>query len=52
MASPMGIPDDFTLVIGNDHIQHACHVAWRKDKRIGVAFTDLEVTAMIAQTGH
>jgi len=38
VASPIGIPDDFTLVIGNHHIQHACHVAWRTDKRIGVEF--------------
>jgi hypothetical protein len=39
VASPFGIPDDFTLVIENDHIQRSCHVAWRKDKRIGITFS-------------
>lgn len=27
VASPIGIPDDFTLVIESDHIQRICHVA-------------------------
>ena len=38
VVSPIGIPDDFTLVIESDQIQQRCHVAWRRDKRIGVAF--------------
>ncbi|HEX3163678.1 MAG TPA: PilZ domain-containing protein [Pseudolabrys sp.] len=38
VASPFGIPDDFELVIGEDHSEHPCHVIWRSDKRIGVAF--------------
>jgi hypothetical protein len=38
VASPLGIPDDFVLVTGDDLIQHPCHVIWRSDKRIGVAF--------------
>jgi hypothetical protein len=38
VASPLGIPDDFTLVIDSDHVQRACHVKWRREKQIGVAF--------------
>ncbi len=38
VASPLGIPDDFILVIESDHSQRACHVAWKAEKRIGVAF--------------
>ncbi len=38
VVNPIGIPDDFTLVIESDQIQRRCHVAWRRDKRIGVAF--------------
>ena len=38
VASPLGIPDDFILVIGGDPIQHPCHVAWKSEKRIGVTF--------------
>jgi hypothetical protein len=38
VASPVGIPADFILSIGNDHEQHPCQVAWRSTTRIGVAF--------------
>ncbi len=38
VASQFGIPDGFTLTIENDHTQRLCRVAWRIDKRIGVAF--------------
>lgn len=38
VASPFGIPDDFTLVIDNDHLQRSCHIAWRRDNRIGITF--------------
>ncbi len=39
VASQLGIPDDFILMIKDDHDQHPCHVAWgRSEKRIGVAF--------------
>lgn len=39
VASPLGIPETFNLVISGDHSSRSCKVAWRKDKRIGVAFT-------------
>jgi len=38
VASPLGIPETFNLVIPGDHGSRRCQVAWRKDKRIGVAF--------------
>jgi len=39
VASPLGIPDQFNLIIAADHSSHRCRVVWRKDKRIGVTFT-------------
>ena len=38
VASPLGIPDNFELVVDDDHIQFPCHVVWRSEKRIGIAF--------------
>ena len=38
VGEPFGIPDDFILVIESDHAQRPCHVAWRREKRIGVVF--------------
>jgi PilZ domain len=38
VASLVGIPDEFILIIGGDHDQHPCRVIWRKEKRIGVIF--------------
>jgi hypothetical protein len=32
------IPRDFTLAIACDGLIRRCHVVWRKDRRIGVAF--------------
>jgi hypothetical protein len=37
-ASPVGIPDHFTLVLVADGHHTPCHVVWRKQRRIGVAF--------------
>ena len=37
--SPVGIPDDFTLLIRPEIIKRTCHVVWRTERRIGVAFT-------------
>jgi len=39
VASPLGIPESFNLVIAGDHSRRRCQVAWRRDTRIGVAFT-------------
>ena len=38
VESPIGIPDDFTLLIKSDIVKRKCHVAWRKAKRTGVCF--------------
>jgi hypothetical protein len=38
VTSPIGIPEHFTLVFPTDGLHMPCHVVWRKEKRIGVAF--------------
>ena len=38
VESPLGIPHEFRLVIEADQLSRPCHVKWRKEKRIGVAF--------------
>ena len=38
VASPLGIPDRFDLVVEADQSTHACRVIWRKEKQIGVEF--------------
>jgi hypothetical protein len=38
VASQLGIPDDFVLVIEVDHFTRSCHVIWRTATRMGVAF--------------
>jgi hypothetical protein len=39
VTSPLGIPDDFTLVIKPDNLFRACQIVWRSARRIGVRFT-------------
>ena len=34
----VGIPEHFTLVFPADGLHMPCHVVWRKENRIGVAF--------------
>jgi hypothetical protein len=38
IETPVGIPNDFTLVISKDNLARSCHVAWRSARRIGVRF--------------
>jgi len=38
VESPVGIPDDFTLLMKPKIIKRNCRVAWRSAKRIGVRF--------------
>jgi PilZ domain len=40
VVSPIGIPDSFVLVIRSEKsdVKHPCHVVWRKEHRLGVAF--------------
>ena len=38
VASPMEIPRTFIMVIEADRVRQLCHIIWRTEKRIGVAF--------------
>jgi len=38
VASPVGIPSKFVLIVKGDAIQRQSRVVWRKEQRIGVAF--------------
>ena len=38
VESPVGIPDQFTLLIKPESVKRNCRVIWRSAKRIGVAF--------------
>jgi hypothetical protein len=38
VASQVGIPDDFMLMIQTDHLKASCHVIWRTATRMGVEF--------------
>lgn len=38
VASQIGIPDDFVLVIEADRLTQPCRVIWRTATRMGVAF--------------
>jgi hypothetical protein len=38
VLSPLYIPDNFTLVVPSDQLRRDCHVVWRKQRRLGVAF--------------
>jgi hypothetical protein len=36
--TPIWYPDSFTLVIVSDGTSRRCHIVWRSEGRIGVAF--------------
>jgi hypothetical protein len=38
VTSPIGIPQEFILLVEADHSSRQCRVVWRKEHRIGVAF--------------
>ena len=38
VPSPLGIPDDFELIINHDKFRRFCHVVWRSATRMGVEF--------------
>jgi hypothetical protein len=38
VVTPLFIPDRFTLIIPTDQLKRPCHVAWRRERRIGIAF--------------
>jgi len=38
LATPHYIPDRFTLSVSGDQFRRRCHIIWRKEKLVGVAF--------------
>jgi len=38
IASPVGLPKKFTLVIEADHFMRHCRAVWSSEQHIGVAF--------------
>ncbi len=38
VGTSVGVPDAFDLTIEPDGSSRACHVTWRSEQRIGVAF--------------
>jgi hypothetical protein len=38
VASPIGLPESFVLLIETDQFSRHCHSVWSRDKQIGVAF--------------
>ena len=38
VMTPLFIPDRFTLAVPTEQLKRPCHVVWRREKRIGVAF--------------
>jgi hypothetical protein len=38
VVSPLFIPDRFRLIIQSDGLDRLCHIVWRKERRMGIAF--------------
>ena len=38
VVTPLFIPEHFTLFVPSNHFKRPCHIVWRKEKRIGIAF--------------
>jgi hypothetical protein len=38
VASPLGIPESFNLLLDRDRARKPCRVVWRKERQIGVEF--------------
>jgi hypothetical protein len=38
--SPIWFPDRFVLAVASDASARLCHIVWRDEKRMGVAFDD------------
>jgi hypothetical protein len=39
VESPVGVPEQFVLIIKPEPVKRNCQIAWRSAKRIGVRFT-------------
>jgi PilZ domain len=40
LTSPLWFPDSFVLAVPSDGVSRPCHIVWRKDGQIGIAFDD------------
>ena len=40
VKSPIWFPDSFALAIASEGSARRCHIIWREDRRIGVAFDE------------
>ncbi len=38
IVTPLFIPDRFKLIIQSDSLNRPCHIVWRKERRMGIAF--------------
>jgi hypothetical protein len=38
VVTPLFIPERFNLIVQSESLNRPCHIVWRKEKRIGVAF--------------
>jgi PilZ domain len=38
VVTPLFIPNRFTLIIPSEPLKRPCHMVWRKERRIGIAF--------------
>jgi hypothetical protein len=38
VVTPLFIPDRFKLVVQTEQLKRPCHIVWRREKRIGIAF--------------
>jgi PilZ domain-containing protein len=38
VVTPLYIPDRFKLIVQSDGLNRPCHIVWRKERRIGIAF--------------
>jgi hypothetical protein len=38
VVTPLFIPDRFKLIVQSDGLDRPCHVVWRRERRMGVAF--------------
>jgi hypothetical protein len=38
VETPLSVPDCFKLLVEGENLDQPCHVVWRKERRIGVAF--------------
>jgi hypothetical protein len=51
VQNPVGIPDEFTLLIAYDHFKRRCRVVWRNPKQLGVEFLPETVVTAVGPAG-